>query len=230
MLARDWIVASQHIRPVYHQGQRENAAIKNLSCWHSIPVHVVQRGNNRQVCFANDEDIAAYANWLRVYAERYELEVHSWVFMTNHTHLLMTATSDTGIPQLMQTLGQMYVRYLALFERRYRSRLVQEDRYFLNCQRYIELNPTRAGMVRDPGDYRWSSYQAHAFGKLAKLWSRRPTYLALGDTPKSRQGSYRQQFNSELAENVVSKIRLCIHKGLVLSTDKFRQQVRELFG
>lgn len=201
-----------------------------------MPVHVVQRGNNRQVCFAKDADIAAYANWLFEYSERYGVRVHSWVFMTNHTHLLMTADSDTGISKLMQTLGRMYVRYFnhtydrtgALFEGRYRSSIVQEDRYLLNCQRYIELNPVRAGMVKDPGDYRWSSYRAHAFGTPVKLWAPHSTYLALGATSSDRQTNYREYFSTELAETAVAKIRACINKGLVLGTDKFRQQVDEL--
>lgn len=201
-----------------------------------MPVHVVQRGNNRQVCFAKDADIAAYANWLFEYSERYGVRVHSWVFMTNHTHLLMTADSDTGISKLMQTLGRMYVRYFnhtydrtgALFEGRYRSSIVQEDRYLLNCQRYIELNPVRAGMVKDPGDYRWSSYRSHAFGTPVKLWAPHSTYLALGATSSDRQTNYREYFSTELAETAVAKIRACINKGLVLGTDKFRQQVDEL--
>ncbi len=205
-------------------------------CSAGTPVHVVQRGINRQVCFAREEDIAAYANWLREYAERYGVQVHSWVFMTNHTHLLMTADSDTGISKLMQTLGRMYVRYFnhtynrtgALFEGRYRSSLVQEEHYFLNCQRYIELNPIRAGMVKDPGDYKWSSYRSHAFGRMAKLCSPHPLYLALGNTPTEQQKNYRAFFESELGESLISKIRLCINKGLVLGTDKFRKQVGEL--
>jgi putative transposase len=76
-----------------------------------MPVHVVQRGNNRQVCFAKEADMAAYANWLGEYAKKIDVEVHGWVFMTNHVHLLLTPKDEAGVSKLMQTLGRLYVRY-----------------------------------------------------------------------------------------------------------------------
>ena len=80
-------------------------------CLPGIPQHVIQRGNNRQVCFASDEDFAAYAHWLAEYARKYRVHIHAWVFMTTHVHLLMTAETADGISKLMQTLGRQYVRY-----------------------------------------------------------------------------------------------------------------------
>jgi putative transposase len=87
--------------------------------------------------------------------------VHAYVLMTNHTHLLMTADDDHGVPETMKRLGQRYVQHVnrtyrrtgGLFEGRYRSSLIEADRYLLACQRYIELNPVRAALVRAPGDY-----------------------------------------------------------------------------
>ena len=121
------------------------------------PVHVVQRGNNRQVCFASDADMAAYVNWLFEGAQKFGIEIHAWVLMTNHVHLLVAQSSENAISRCMQYLGRNYVRYFnyrfrrtgTLFEGRFKGHLVQSEGYFLQCCRYIELNPARAGMVSD---------------------------------------------------------------------------------
>lgn len=61
-------------------------------CPQGLPQHVIQRGNNRSICFVDEQDFAAYANWLKEYAEKFEVSIHAWVFMTNHVHLLATPT------------------------------------------------------------------------------------------------------------------------------------------
>lgn len=75
------------------------------------PQHIIQRGNNRQPCFFCEEDFIAYSGWLRDYALDYEAEIHSWVFMTNHVHLLVTPLQEQAVSKMMQALGRMYVRY-----------------------------------------------------------------------------------------------------------------------
>jgi putative transposase len=202
-------------------------------CPRDFPVHVIQRGNNRQAIFTSDKDIAAYAYWLAEGAEKFELFVHGWVFMTNHVHLLLTPRQDESVSRLMQSLGRRYVGYFnyayartgTLFEGRFRSSLVQDDEYFLTCLRYIELNPVRAGMVMDPGDYRWSSYRDHAYGLRTRMWSPHTNYLALGNHAKDRQSAYRVMINEALEVDVVAKIRHCVNTGLVLGTEAFRNQV-----
>jgi len=180
--------------------------------------------------------MAAYANWLGEYAEKYGVQIHGWVLMTNQVHLLMTPQTEFGITKLMQTLGRLYVRYFnygyrrsgTLFEGRYKSSVVQQEQYLLSCQRYIEHNPVRAGMVRDPGDYRWSSYRAHAFGIKPSMWSPHPLYEALGVSGATRQSVYRELFSTTLEIEVIAKIRHCANAGLILGTDRFREQVRGL--
>lgn len=118
--------------------------------------------NNRQATFASDEDFAAYAHWLEEYSAQYQVAIHAWVFMTNHVHLLMTPSTDEGISRLMQSLGRRYVRYFnytyqrtgTLWEGRFKSCVVSAEEYLLQCQRYIEMNPVRAGMVNSPGNDR----------------------------------------------------------------------------
>jgi putative transposase len=201
-----------------------------------LPVHVIQRGNNRQAIFTSDADLAAYAQWLAEGAQRFEVAVHGWVFMTNHVHLLATPSESTSLSRLMQFLGRLYVRYFnyaytrsgTLFEGRFRSCVVQEDRYLLTCLRYIELNPLRAGMVSDPSNYRWSSYRAHAFGRIAGVWSPHRLYLELGHNPKRRQRAWRALANEAADIEVLAKIRHCANSGLVLGTQSFREQVHRL--
>ena len=139
-------------------------------CPSGVAQHIIQRGNNRQVCFASNEDLAAYAYWLKLYSNEFDVDVHAWVFMTNHVHLLVTPSTDDGVSKFMQSLGRHYVRYFnkvykrsgTLWEGRFKSCLVQSEEYLLQCYRYIELNPVRANMVNDPADYIWSSYQCNA--------------------------------------------------------------------
>jgi len=201
-----------------------------------IPVHVIQRGNNRHTLFTSDADIAAYAHWLGDAALRFNVEVHGWVFMTNHVHLLLKPRADNAVSRLMQSLGRRYVAFFnysyarsgTLFEGRFRSCLVQEDEYLLTCLRYIELNPIRAGMARDPGDYHWSSYRAHAFGAPVQFWTPNELYLSLGSQAAERQGAWRKLVGEAVDMETITRIRHCTNTGLVLGTEKFRDQVSAL--
>ena len=203
-----------------------------------IPLHVIQRGNNRQIIFTCDEDIAAYANWLGNGASKFGVLVHAWVFMTNHVHLLLTPTKEHAVSNLMQYLGRQYVRKFnynygrsgTLFEDRFKSSLVQESVYLLSCLRYIELNPVRAGMVTDPGNYRWSSYPAHGHGIDINMWTPHPLYLKLAEDQKTRQTKYRTLIGESLGSDVINKIRHCTNKGLILGTENFKQQCQVLTG
>lgn len=76
-----------------------------------LPQHVTQRGNNRSVCFAAEQDFFAYTNWLKEYSVEHGVAIHAWVFMTNHVHLLVTPETDSALSTLMQALGRRYVRY-----------------------------------------------------------------------------------------------------------------------
>ena len=201
-----------------------------------IPVHVIQRGNNRQPCFTCDDDIAAYAHWLSEGATKYEISIRAWVFMTNHVHMLLTPTSEHTISRLMQYIGRYYVRQFnyrhtrsgTLFEGRYKSSLVQDSQYLLSCLHYIELNPVRAGMTKDPGDYKWSSYKSHAFGMPVAMWTPHSEYLALDISNNPRQQAYRKLISSTIPTEVTTKIRHCANTGLVLGTEKFREQVEAM--
>ncbi|MGB5249778.1 MAG: transposase, partial [Gammaproteobacteria bacterium] len=97
-------------------------------------------------------------------------------------------------------------------------------------QRYIELNPVRAGIVSDPADYTWSSYRAHAFGQAVKLWQPHSEYLALGETLEARVSAYREFFRQQLTAQVITDMRDALNKGLILGDDRFRAEVEALTG
>jgi len=98
----------------------------------------------------------------------------------------------------------------------------------VTCLRHIELNPVWAGMDKDPGDYRWSSYRAHALGINARLWSPHDLYRDLGKNDEQRQDAWRGLTNETLDIQVLAKVRHCVNTGLVLGTESFREQVHRL--
>lgn len=173
------------------------------------PHHIIQRGNNRQPIFVDRADYQRLLALLEEYARSFQVAVHGYVLMSNHFHLLATPETEQGIPRLMQAVGRAYVRYFnqrhgrsgTLWEGRYRSTLIQAERYLLACMVYQDLNPVRAGMVADPADYEWSSYRHHAGLAQDKLVSSHPLYWALGNTPFAREQAY-----IELVRHGVSRI------------------------
>lgn len=204
----------------------------------NTPLHIIQRGNNRSVCFGSDEDYRFYLDHLTDISAKVGVAVHAYVLMTNHVHLLVTPQDAEGASQLMKRLGQRYVQYFnrayqrtgTLWEGRFRSCVVGEEDYFLGCHRYIEMNPVRAGMVTHPGEYRWSSYGANAQGGSGTLIRPHSSYLGLGLNDEERQEAYRELFRYELDPGLVDEIRRITHGGLVLGSDCFAKEVAVLAG
>lgn len=203
-----------------------------------VPVHVIQRGNNRQVCFVAVEDYGAYLDWLTDYSKRYSVEIHSWVLMTNHIHLLCTPRRPEALSRMMQSLGRSYVRYFnfkykrtgTLWEGRFKSCLIQSEIYLLEVYQYIELNPVRAGMVTDPGEYKWSSHKANALGQSSELRIPHQEYLALGRTSEERRSNYLALFSQHIDKALLSAIRASTNKGLALGNDHFVEEIEVLTG
>jgi putative transposase len=153
-----------------------------------VPQHVVQRGNNRQATFLDEADYRVYKDCLRAATDKHGCDVHAYVLMSNHVHLLLTPRQDGGPAKAMQSIGRRYVRHVndrrgrtgTLWEARYRAALIESEPHLLSCTRYIELNPVRAGMVRDPADYPWSSYRHHALGEPDDVVTDHPPFSGAG--------------------------------------------------
>jgi len=199
------------------------------------PLHIIQRGNNRQACFFTATDYRFYLEWLEEYAEESGCSVHAYVLMTNHVHLLITPESATSASQLMKNLGQRYVQYInrlhkrsgTLWEGRYRSCITHEDSYLLACYRYIELNPVRAGMVNIPEDYPWSSYRINAEARSSSLITPHPTYVALGENTEKRCINYRGLFRRQIDTSTIDDIRNATNGNYVLGTEDYKKQVEK---
>ena len=198
-----------------------------------LPLHVIQRGNNRSACFFAEDDYRFYLHHLAELAGKVGCAIHAYVLMTNHVHLLLTPTKPDAASRLMQRLGQRYVQYVnktyrrsgTLWEGRFKSSLVQVADYFLKCHRYIEMNPVRAGMVAHPRDYPWSSYGANAEGGVSRLLTPHAEYLALGATPDARRETYRSLFRTELDPEDLTAIRTAVNGGYALGDERFREEI-----
>lgn len=203
-----------------------------------VPVHIVQRGHSREAVFFQEEDYAAYLGWLAEASARYGCGIHAYVLMTNHIHILATPRNCQGISRMMQYVGRCYVPYInrtygasgSIWEGRYKASLVQEEDYLMACMRYIELNPVRAGMVRSPAHYRWSSYRCNAQGKEDALVSPHAVYLALGETQLVRTQAYRALFKDYLQDDALAAIRAAWQTGTPLGNNRFREQVEKRLG
>lgn len=202
------------------------------------PHHVILRGIGRSNIFSAPDDYAFYLDKLKDACIQFECDLHAYVLMTNHVHLLLTPESQTSLPHTMQMVGRHYVPYFnrsndrsgALFESRYRSTVVDSERYLLTCMRYIELNPVRATMVKHPGDYRWSSYGANAGGNTDPLITPHPVFKRLGRTADARRRDYRALFRQRIPVATLDEIRKSTNGGWVLGDLRFKEQIETQIG
>jgi putative transposase len=200
------------------------------------PHHVIQRGNNRLPCFFSDRDYRFYLCCLQEEAERYRCAVHAYVLNPNHVHLLVTPDTEDALSLMMRSLGSRYVQHVnhvcgrtgTLWEGRFKSSLVDSERYLLTCYRYIELDPVRLRLVTHPADYPWSSYGCHARSASNHVVRDHPLYLGLGATPKERAIAYRELFRQQIDDRVISEIRASVSVGLVLGGDPFKDEIERI--
>ena len=200
-----------------------------------IPAHIVQRGHNRQVVFLENLDFLRYISLLEKARERYACEVHAYVLMTNHVHLLVTPSTTDSISGMMQYIGRQYVPYFnskysrtgTLWEGRFKASIVDTSHYLLACYRYIEMNPVRAGLVSLAGEYLWSSYPANARGDTKSFITPHPGYLSLGNTPDSRRKAYKELFVEKDMEIDLPNIREHLQSGTPLGSDLFREEIEK---
>lgn len=200
-----------------------------------VAQHVVQRGNDRQACFFRDIDYVRYLQDLREAALKFGCRVHAYVLMTNHVHLLLSPQESGAVGRMMQTVGRRYVRYIndslgrtgTLWEGRYKSCLVDSERYVLTCYRYIELNPVRAAMVAHPGEYRWSSYGHNAMEPRDPLISPHPTYMQIDRDEVRRRACYRNLVASGLSDDELQAIRIYVTRQRALGSNRFQAQVEQ---
>lgn len=199
------------------------------------PQHVILRGNNRTEIFCADADYQFYLEKLQQACATYGCELHAYVLMTTHVHLLITPNEEQSLSKAIQMLGRYYVQYYnycyqrtgTLWEGRYKATLIDSEAYLLTCMRYIELNPVRANMVAHPSEYPWSSYRHNALGQPNDLVTPHLEYRRLGKTEDERLTAYRQLFKHRIPEASIAEIREATNKAWVLGNDRFKQHIQE---
>jgi putative transposase len=177
--------------------------------------HVTQRGNNRCAMFVRPSDYELFRVCLGHGLRTYDIQLHAWAFMTTHVHLMVTPGDRDALPRLMQDIGRRYVPYFnrqhgrtgSLWEGRYKAAFVDTDHYFLECMRYVDLNPLNGGLVPRPEDYQWCSYRANALGDRDPLITPHSLYKALGLDNLQRQGHYRRLCATKITDEEHQRIR-----------------------
>ena len=203
-----------------------------------VPIHLVQRGVDRQACFFDDADRRAYLDDLAEIAADVGCALHAYVLMTNHVHLLLTPSSAEGPARLVNRLGRRHVRRIndlhrrtgTLWEGRFRSCVTGSEAYVLACHRYIELNPVRAGIGPDPRDYPWSSHRGNLGGAPSGILTPQESYLALGPERVSRGVAYAALFDGGLATETADEIRRATATNAPFASRRFQAQVEAMLG
>ena len=164
--------------------------------------------------------------------------MHAYVLMTNHVHLLVTPSEDGAVGTMMQDIGRRYVRIInsihdrtgSLWEGRFKSSMIDSERYLLTCHRYIEANPVRAGMVAHAGQYAWSSYSHFTGVRVDPAITEHPLYTALASSTPERRASFAALSNEPLSERALEEIRTAINTDSALGSDEFMDEAEALLG
>jgi len=199
------------------------------------PHHIILRGNNRQDIFMDMADFQRMLALLQTHALEQSVQVHAYVLMSNHLHVLLTPLQNDSLPKMMQAVGRAYVLYFnkrhgrsgTLWEGRYRSALIQTERYLLACMVYIDLNPVRAGMVAQAADYPWSSH-GHYIGRQNEAWlTPHPMYWEMGNTPFAREAAYAAMVQSGIDQKQQQALTSSTLSGWALGEDGFVESLQK---
>ena len=199
-----------------------------------VALHVLQRGNNRQDCFLQDNDRLVYLSILRDLARLRQCAIHAYCLMTNHVHMLITPPSAIACSLLMRDLLRRYAAYFnrrysrtgSLWQRPFRSCLVDSADYVLACYRYIELNPVRAGMVARPDGHQWSSYAGNAGTRIDPLLTPHPEYQALSANAGARTSAYEGLLCSSSDAQFVRTMRESTEAGYPLVGERLKAKLQ----
>ena len=206
----------------------------------NIPFHIINRGNNRQIVFREDEDFIYFLKLLKRYKREFHFKFYHFCLMPNHIHLMIEPTTEGSLSKLMMRLSLAYASYFNrkynslghLWQGRYKNSLIDKGNYFLWCGIYNELNPVRAGMVEKPQDWLWSSFRFYVLGEkdgiIGELIDIDPYYLNLGFTPKERQQNYRKNIEEVMKDDSLSRVRKGLDEG-VFGRKEFVRETKQRF-
>ena len=175
--------------------------------------HVMARGDNREAIFFASPDYRTYLFMLRRALRRYDGRLLAYALMTNHVHLFVETGQTHPVSKIMQSINTAYTFYMHrrykrvghIFQGRFHAILVEKDSYALEVTRYIHLNPVRAGMVRRPEDYRWSSYRAY-LGMVAEPFVESRTILDMISASGAQRQQYAEFVRDRLQEELTAQM------------------------
>lgn len=204
----------------------------------NTPFHVTQRGVNRCAIFLDDDDRRHFLRLLRAAADRHALTIHAYVLMGNHIHLLVSSTRPGALSEAMRGLGQCYVQAFnhkhrrsgTLWQGRFKSCLVDTERYLLEVYRYIELNPVRAGLCNHPESYAWSSVHANMGLREDEIVTPHACYLGLHHDPVQRAALYHAWLNEGIGRDDMQRIRTHTQQERALGSPRFQAMVEATLG
>ena len=191
--------------------------------------HVLQRGNNGQNIFIDEEDYRFMLDLLAEHASREKAALHAYVLMPNHVHLLLTPQTDKGLSTLMQAVGRRYVQYFnrrhqrsgTLWEGRYRATVLQPELHLLASAVFMDLNPVRAGLVTRPLDYPWSSHGHYVGHHIDSRITPHAVHWSLGNTPFEREARYAERVGQGLGQRRQAELMEALQKGWPLGEAAF---------
>lgn len=205
-----------------------------------IPYHLIHRGNNRQRIFFSDADYDHFLSLMYEAKAKYPCKIYSYVLMPNHIHLLLESCQHSEyLAKFIKMIAQKYTQRInmshertgTLWEGRFKSAPVSKDSYLLTCNRYIELNPVRAKIVKDPKDYQWSSYRFKiGYREKYLLIDMDPLYIDLGRNEAERQGNYKKWIAERIPSDEWDLIRKTVNKGGVFGNAQFKERLETMLG
>jgi putative transposase len=196
-----------------------------------FPHHIVQKGNNREAVFFNQEDRAVYLFLLKRYSEKWDTPVSCYCLMNNHVHLVARPSSKGCLQKMMQGVTLCYTQHInrkygrtgRLWESRYHSSIVDDEAYLWAVARYIEQNPVRAAIVENSEDFPHSSAPAH-FGLVQDP--------VLGENlfPENQRADYIKFVGSPIPVQQIEEIRQSTRTGRPLGTEEFVREIESRLG
>ena len=202
------------------------------------PLHIIHRGNNRQDILESEDDMVRIKEDIELSLSKSNCNLHAYVIMTNHLHLLITPKNKEQLAKFMQSMANRYVRYFnakhqrtgTIWEGRFKSCLVDSDHYLFTLYKYIEMNPIKASMVKDIADYEWTSYRHNALNQTDSLITEHKLYKDLGTSAKQRCESYREMSDALNITTQESKITEATMRGEVYGSKEFHSKINDLIS
>lgn len=199
-----------------------------------LPHHVLLRGNNGQTVFVDDVDRREWLDALSTYAVECGVALHAWVLLPQGVQLLLTPAATDSLSRFMQAVGRKYTRQFnlrhgrsgTLWEGRYRSTVLQPERYLIPCMVSMDTTPVREGLVTEPQAYAWSSHQHHIGRQPDRRLVAHPVYWQLGNTPFAREAAYATKVAEGVSGADLQALGQATQHGWVLGDQAFVQALQ----